>query len=243
MWVLRLADSLLGSCPPDGRCPHCALVSGETVQHRPPGPLVGGQRLAGGSGLGRFCLEGPLGLNGQPQGRRGPGCTPNSSTCGGDRAQPTGVLQPFPLPVHPHDRPRAGGPNTGQASAVGSQPSPPPTPPPPGSGFSLPAPRVRASVPFVPSPCRAVPPLSLMPVQDACRSEEPASPCRRALGPPCGPRVGRPSPALCEHRIGPGWGSSGAHLRVRHHVQSSRVGTGGRAAGPGLGEHHQSWSP
>ena len=152
---------------------------GKQSSARPPGPLVGGRRLAGASGLGRFCLEGPLGLNGRPQGRRGPSCTPNSSTSGGDRAQPTGILQPFPLPVHPHDRPRAGGPHTGQALAVGSQPSPPPTSPPPGSGSSLPAPRVRGlrplcpltvpgGAPFVPDASSGCPPLrgACLPLQE-----------------------------------------------------------------------------
>lgn len=136
VWALRLADGA-----------HTVHLSrGSTVQPRPPGPLVGGWRLAEGSGLGHFCLEGPLGLTGRPQGRRGPSCTPNSGTGGGNRAQPTGVLQAFPLPVCPQARPRAGGPCMGQASASGL----PAIPPPPASGSSLPTPRVKPPAPSSP---------------------------------------------------------------------------------------------
>ena len=122
VWALRLADGA-----------HTVHLSpGSTVQPRPPGPLVGGWRLAEGSGLGHFCLEGPLGLTGRPQGRRGPSCTPNSGTGGGNRAQPRASCRPSPCQSVPRPGPGLVAPAWGRPRPVGSQPSPhrPPRAPP-----------------------------------------------------------------------------------------------------------------
>ena len=161
MWVLRLADG-----PLEG----AHTVGSSLGKHGPaqghPGCWLEDGAWRRGLGSAGSVWRGHRGSPGDPRAGGVP-AVPRAPAQVVGTAQPTDVLRPCPLPVHPHAWPGAGGPRTGQDLAVG----PPPYPSPPSSGSSLPTPRVRAPGPFVPDASSGCPPL-----RGACLPPQEGSP-------------------------------------------------------------------